>query len=145
MKIAILLALFVAGCATQPKIQVPVEPVTIYKPIVLDEKCAALAKYAKAVAIMRDLNVKIDDVNFVLPKIPNLPVGTIQRYVYYRSDPNSLVTTSDIYTECTTTGYDKLMRRFNVEETVYNLEQETDIKSEIAKKTGIAKKKRSKK
>lgn len=143
MRLAILMAILVTGCAMQPASQqVPFgEPVVVYAPKVLDDNCASLAKYARAVAIMRDLNVKIDDVDFILKKAPSVPVGTVQRYVYYRSDTNPGKTSTDVYNECVATGYDNIIQRFTHEELIYNMGEERRILDELELKKKQLKKK----
>lgn len=128
------MAILVTGCATQPGQQVPkTEPVVASKHVVLDENCAGLAKYVRAVAILRDINVRLEDVDYVLPKSPKLPIGTIQRTVYYRVDTDPNTTSSAIYKECVDMGYDTLIQRYQHEEVIYNIDVETKVKAIIDK------------
>jgi hypothetical protein len=143
MRIAILLvAIILTGCATQP---VPrqkelIAPSVVIAPVVLDEKCAELAKYVRAIAILRDINVPIDDVNYVLPKQPNYPIGTIQRSVYYKIDNSPTMTSVNVYKECVSTGYTAMMTRYETEEIIFNHEQEELVRAALERKKTYKKK-----
>lgn len=130
------MALFLVGCATQPE-QVPMEPVLTYKSTVFDESCASLAKYARAVSIMRDFGVKVEDVDFILPYAPNVPTGTVQRYIYNRAENNPGTTARTIYEECTAMGYDTIMRRFRIEEAAYNFDEKQKALANLDKAKGM--------
>lgn len=140
------MAILVTGCATQPGLKVPPkEPLVVSRPVLLDENCSSLARYARAVAIMRDMSVKLEDVDFVLLKRPDLPIGAIQREVYYSSDANPNESAAYIYKECVDIGYDSLVGRYNREQSVFESSEKERIKAVLDKKKPIPVKKTVKK
>ncbi len=138
------MAILLVGCANQqPVQQAPKEPVVVYKQqIVYDETCGSLAKYARAVAVMRDLSVNIDDVDYILPLAPNVTTGSVQRYVYNRADTDPITTSNNIYKECVDTGYYSIIEKFKVDEDAYKIAEKNKIEAELAaKKKPVIKKK----
>ena len=132
MKFAMFMALLFTGCATQPSLQAPTEPVATYNSIVFDESCANLAKYARAVSIMRDVGVKVEDVDFILPKTPNIPTGAMKRLVYSRGETDPTITTTTVYGDCVAAGYEPTIERLRIEETAYNFQEKMAIQKKLA-------------
>lgn len=124
MRIAIVMvALILGGCATQQK-QVVTEtqpPVFSYA---LEENCVSLAKYVRAVAMMRDIGVKLEDINFVLKKPIDFSVEAIQRRAYYVNDPNPVKTSIDTYEECEKFGYRYTIDKLQREEAIYRYQEQ---------------------
>ena len=129
MKHAMYMAFLLAGCATQPPLQAPMEPVVTYN---FDESCASLAKYARAVAIMRDIGVKVEDVDFILPKTPNIPTGAAKRLVYSRGETDPTTTARTIYGDCVAAGYEPTIARLRIEELAYDYQEKIAIQKKLA-------------
>jgi len=131
MKFAILMALLLSGCAMQPKIQAPSGPVTTYNSDVFDESCASLAKYARAVSVMRNIGVKIEDIDFILPKILPVPFDSLKRLVYSNEKNDPATTSQKIYDQCTSAGYKSTIENLSAEEDIYNARVKEIIQQQL--------------
>lgn len=129
--LVISMALVLVGCSTQPKQEEPKAPLVVSN--VIDTECAGLAKYARAVAILRDINVAMEDVNFILPKRTEYPISAIQRAVYFKTDSDPASTSIDIYFDCVTMGYDHTIAKYRKDDAVFIKDQESLIKTELEK------------
>lgn len=141
--VTIPLIMMLGACATQMK-ELPLADTPSVKfaksesdpkIIVLDPDCAALAKYARYVAFLRDSGVHLVDVPVLVTESPTgLAVSVINREVYARADISPEVGQKNSYEVCRTNSYSTMVSALASAEKKFNDDEAAKIKIELADK-----------
>lgn len=144
------LILAMSGCASLGASEPPigetptvrfVRPEPEVKVIVLDPDCAALARYARYVAFLRDSGVNLVDVTVLATDAPaKLAVSVINREVYARPDISPDVGQKNSYEVCRVNTYAKMSAALADAEAKYNELEAGKVKALLETKKKVKKK-----
>lgn len=89
--------------------------------------CKKMADYGKGIASLKETGVTFDQFqNYITePKVQTFPIQTVSKYVYdLNTTPDGVYT--QLFNNCTITGYDKLLGYFEREQKLINLQKQND-------------------
>jgi hypothetical protein len=87
--------------------QTPVPP-TSNRSVYIDQDCAALARFARSVAISRDAGIAMKDAGFLTKEGQNFQMGPVIREVYSRRDITPDVGGTNSYKVCVNVGFENM-------------------------------------
>ncbi len=133
-----------AGCSTAVKQEVlETRPPVVYKPVVIDENCATIAKYARAIGLYKNLGISIENVGFVVKNPDDFPAEAIKRQVYGNSNEDPLSESVSIYQICVQELYSRYIERLRREDLIYKFQEEQRLREEAMLKLKLEKELRS--
>lgn len=149
--IPVILAL--SACASMGPKEIPVaetptvkfaKPEQDTKIVVLDPDCAALARYARYVAFLRDSGVNLIDVPVLaVDTPPNLAVSVINREVYARPDVSPEIGQKNSYEVCRANTYPAMATALQGAEQKFNEAEAARLKAALAEKRAKTAKKKT--
>lgn len=110
MRTAMLAMLVLAGCAQTPPAPAPASQPVVQPPVVVQE-CLDVAKYARAIAQLREIGVSRDDISTftTTPVVATFPLQFIQYDVFARRDEGVDTFGPRYYKMCVEHGYENLL------------------------------------
>ena len=96
----------ISACTSIPEDVKKAEPA----PAVLDDNCASLAKYVRAIALSRDVGIAPQDAKIIARGTHTFPVDPIIKDVYKRRDLNPTASAINSYGVCVNLGYTKIVK-----------------------------------
>jgi hypothetical protein len=134
MRYAILAVAILAGCSTQEK-QVVLEttPPVIYNPVIIDEQCAVIAKYSRAIGLYKNIGIQVENIKFLIKVDVDFPLEALSRRVFSNDDADPTNETYVTYSNCVEETYDRFIDRLQRENAIYKLQEIEQMKTEAAK------------
>lgn len=129
MRLAILAIAILAGCSTQEK-QVVLEttPPVFYSPIIIDEQCAEIAKYSRAIGLYKFIGIPIESIELLIKVNPEFPLEAISRRVYSNNNADPFNETGVTYNLCVEESYNKFLDRLHRENAIYKMQEIEEAK-----------------
>lgn len=121
----VMMALCIAGCASYPEQEGQiVSPAPISQAVkpqaVINNDCAAVAKYTKAVVMLKEIGVIYSDVEFILPISPTgIDAEQLRQSAYFVStgEPSSIAAST--YAKCINLTYAETIKQYNQNRELY--------------------------
>lgn len=129
--VSAILTVFVVGCASTPPTD-NVKNTVDQQKMVLDDQCATIAKYVRAIALARDTGMSQSDAKIVARGPNTFPVEQIIRDVYARPDLDPAESSVNVYDVCVKMGYGNLVNALSAAESRFTAMQSSDFAKMIA-------------
>lgn len=121
-----------AGCSTVGQEELVKQPPVLYSPVIIDSDCAFVAKYARAIALYRNLGIGIDEVDYAIRQPKGFPIEPIKRLVYNANQDISIQEDITIYNNCVEETYYAFSARLGREDLVYQYNRKQEIAQRLA-------------
>jgi len=101
---------------TPPPVVAPPKAEVVEVPSLPDTRCNSVAKYARALANLRDINVDVDDIAGTEAKASKFPMSALRVDIYSRPKLSPEETYNHYQQVCVEQGYDTLIKILVAEE-----------------------------
>lgn len=115
---------------TRPNFSTPVQPPAPQQ--VIDNRCAALAKNTRAIALIRDSGIPQDDALLLTEAAADYPIVPMIREVYSRTDITPSGGAKNSYSVCVKVGYDTMVAALIKSDQDYEANEHLKLQDAVA-------------